>query len=122
MPFLSFKIVISFLLEAFEKSKEISPVDIPSFWSFFRSLILSAELRRVFVGMHPLLRQVPPVRSFSMIKVFAPSWAALIAAVYPPGPEPIIAISNMDISHKKCANALHFTLNLFFLILYFFKK
>src|SRR5436309_12348576 len=43
--------------------------------------------------MQPRLRQVPPRRSFSMRVTCAPSWAARIAATYPPGPPPITATS-----------------------------
>src|ERR1700758_3747749 len=39
--------------------------------------------------MQPMRRHVPPSSgSFSMQATFAPSWAARIAAVYPPGPPP----------------------------------
>src|SRR5947209_20489358 len=38
--------------------------------------------------MHPQLRQIPPSNSRSTIAVLSPSWAARIAATYPPGPEP----------------------------------
>ena len=39
--------------------------------------------------MHPRFKQVPPSWFFSMIATLEPSCAALIAAVYPPGPAPI---------------------------------
>ena len=46
-------------------------------------------------GMQPTLRQVPPrVPRFSMHTVFIPSWAALMAATYPPGPPPKITRSH----------------------------
>ena len=42
---------------------------------------------RTLVGMQPMFRQVPP-RSPSPRSPRAPSWAARMAATYPPGPEP----------------------------------
>src|SRR3990167_290893 len=51
------------------------------------------------VGIQPRLRQAPPTLSFSIRATLAPSWAARIAATYPPGPPPITATSNLsDIS------------------------
>jgi hypothetical protein len=39
--------------------------------------------------MHPTLRQVPPrVPRISTQAVLRPSWPALMAATYPPGPPP----------------------------------
>ena len=53
-----------------------------------------AVCTHAFVGMQPTRRQVPPSSgSSSMQAVFAPSWAARIAAVYPPGPPPRTATS-----------------------------
>ena len=38
--------------------------------------------------------------SFSTTAVFMPSWAARIAATYPPGPEPMTMVSNdVGVSH-----------------------
>src|SRR5437879_3762395 len=49
--------------------------------------------------MQPSRRQVPPSSgSFSMQTVLAPSWAARIAAVYPPGPPPRTATSHSIVS------------------------
>ena len=53
------------------------------------SRISSALRKRHFVGMQPLFRQVPPSFSFSTSVTAAPSWAARIAATYPPGPPPM---------------------------------
>src|SRR5215470_424772 len=48
--------------------------------------------------MQPTLRQVPPSSlSFSTRAVFNPSWPERIAAMYPPGPEPMITTSNFSI-------------------------
>jgi hypothetical protein len=51
--------------------------------------------------MQPTFRQVPPRLGLpclffqsSMQAVLKPSWAARIAAVYPPGPAPMTATSN----------------------------
>src|SRR5262249_52930937 len=58
------------------------------------SLIANAVWTQALVGMHPTRRQVPPsASSFSMQTAFAPSCAARIAAVYPPGPPPRTATS-----------------------------
>src|SRR3954469_10983422 len=54
-----------------------------------------AVCTHAFVGMQPTRRQVPPSSgSFSMQTTFAPSCAARIAAVYPPGPPPRTATSH----------------------------
>src|SRR5512136_283068 len=49
----------------------------------------SAEVLRTLEGMQPQFKHVPPTRSLSMRVTSAPSWAALIAATYPPGPAPM---------------------------------
>src|SRR5919198_3544831 len=49
----------------------------------------SATRRIAFAGMQASFRQRPPTSPFSTTAVFIPSWAARIAATYPPGPEPI---------------------------------
>ena len=47
--------------------------------------------------MQPTRRQVPPKRdSLSMQAVLNPSWAARMAATYPPGPAPITTTSNVS--------------------------
>ena len=43
-------------------------------------------------GMHPQLRQTPPILSFSINVTCAPKEAAFNAAGYPPGPAPITTI------------------------------
>src|SRR4051812_30892074 len=58
------------------------------------SWIANAVCTHAFVGMHPTRRHVPPSSgSFSMHATVAPSWAARIAAAYPPGPPPRTATS-----------------------------
>ena len=58
------------------------------------SLSANAVCTHAFVGMHPTRRHVPPSSgSFSMQTTFAPSCAARMAAVYPPGPPPSTATS-----------------------------
>src|SRR5688572_27947277 len=39
--------------------------------------------------MQPQLRHIPPNDSLSTIAVLSPSWLALMAATYPPGPLPM---------------------------------
>src|SRR5437667_11114369 len=57
--------------------------------------------------MQPTLRQVPPSSlSFSTRAVFSPSWPERIAAMYPPGPEPMIRTSNFSITTVAQASAL----------------
>ncbi len=54
----------------------------------------NAVCTQAFVGMQPTRRHVPPSSgSCSMQTALAPSWAARIAAVYPPGPPPRTATS-----------------------------
>src|SRR5262245_45579836 len=48
----------------------------------------AASARIAFDGMHPQLPQTPPGLSRSTTAVRSPSWAARIAATYPPGPAP----------------------------------
>ena len=52
-----------------------------------------SEWSRVFVGMHALLRQAPPILFFSTNMTDAPSLDARSAALYPAGPPPMIVIS-----------------------------
>src|SRR3954447_13647437 len=54
----------------------------------------SPERSSALVGMQPQLRQMPPRCSRSTRPVFIPSWAARMAATYPPGPPPTTTISN----------------------------
>ena len=52
----------------------------------------SDRLSKLFDGMHPTFRQVPPkVPLLSTQAVFKPNCAARIAHTYPPGPPPIQA-------------------------------
>src|SRR3989338_5457813 len=68
-----------------------------------------ASATRTFVGMQPLFKQVPPRLSFSMRTVFSPACAARMAAIYPPGPAPIIATSYCICYLSLCfGNRLHF--------------
>ena len=70
-----------------------APVFIPCSANVCVALKKCSELSsNDFDGIHPTLRQVPPkVLYFSMMATVNPNCAALIAATYPPGPEPIIA-------------------------------
>ena len=44
-------------------------------------------------GMQPTLRQTPPQYFSSTTAMFRPSWAARMAATYPPGPAPRMTTS-----------------------------
>src|SRR5690606_25580894 len=48
----------------------------------------SAALINALEGIHPRLRQTPPNSPLSTRVTFRPSWAARMAATYPPGPPP----------------------------------
>src|SRR4028119_415304 len=50
---------------------------------------MSATRRTALAGMQATFRQRPPTCCFSMTAVFMPTWAARIAATYPPGPDPM---------------------------------
>ena len=65
------------------KSSSGSPTLTPSFAKVSSaSLIANAVCTQALVGMQPMRRQVPPsALSLSMQTVFAPSWAARMAAV-----------------------------------------
>lgn len=54
--------------------------------------------------MQPTLRHVPPnVSFFSTQTVFSPNCAALIAATYPPGPDPITTRSaSCVVEYNRC--------------------
>ena len=53
----------------------------------------SAFLSNDFVGIHPQFKHIPPNVFFSIIATYLPNCAALIAATYPPGPDPITITS-----------------------------
>lgn len=64
----------------FAKFKAASRTSTPKSALFRTSRYTSALLNRVFVGMQPLWRQVPPSFDFSTIAVFSPFFAARMAA------------------------------------------
>ena len=67
-----------------------SLISIPIFEKFFALSKYSERFNKLFEGMHPIFRQVPPnVPLDSMQAVLNPSCASLIAHTYPPGPPPI---------------------------------
>ena len=73
----------------------VGPKDIvasPSMPKVFFSAVMmwaSSALRsRALLGMQPTLRHTPPQYLPSTMATFFPSWAARIAATYPPGPAP----------------------------------
>ena len=51
--------------------------------------------------MHPRIKHVPPALEPSTITVSKPSWPALIAATYPPGPAPTTKTLQLRISAIK---------------------
>ncbi len=70
------------------KSKLTSP-EMPNVLAWAVKMCDSSALRSsALEGMQPTLRQTPPQYFFSMIATRWPSWAARIAATYPPGPAP----------------------------------
>ena len=75
-------------LNAAPKSKVTSPLMPNVFASWVKMWASSALRSSALVGMQPTLRQTPPQYFFSMIAVYSPSWAARMAATYPPGPAP----------------------------------
>ena len=81
------------LLTKSGKSTATSPTVIPK--NFISSIEWrnSAARSNAFVGIQPQFKQIPPRCSRSTTTAFRPSWAARIAATYPPGPPPITAIS-----------------------------
>ena len=83
--------------QAFEvpKSSFASPTWTPNFAKdSSASFSANAVCTHALVGMHPTRRHVPPNSgSISMQATFAPSCAARMAAVYPPGPPPRTATS-----------------------------
>ena len=80
---------------AVARSSSGSPIWTPSLPNVScASLSDHAVCTHAFVGMQPTRRQVPPSSgSFSTQATLAPSCAARIAAVYPPGPPPSTAMS-----------------------------
>src|SRR6266496_1836844 len=61
----------------------------------------SATRSTAFAGMQATFRQRPPTTSLSMTAVFMPSWAARIAATYPPGPEPMTTQSYWESAMRR---------------------
>jgi hypothetical protein len=82
-PPVSWSTIWSFQVLAAAKSSSGSPTLTPSLAKVSpASFSAKAVCTHAFVGMQPTRRHVPPSRSsFSMQTVFAPSCAALIAAV-----------------------------------------
>ncbi len=77
----------------FAKSTRTFSTEIPHSSDFRIIVRISALRRRALVGTQPQFRQMPPSRSRSTMAADMPSWAALIAAVYPPGPAPRTTMS-----------------------------
>ena len=72
----------------------MSPVSIPNFEKFFALWKDSDKFSKLFEGIQPILRHVPPrVPLDSIHAVFKPSCDALIAHTYPAGPPPITVTS-----------------------------
>src|SRR3954470_24605206 len=94
----------SFHWLATAKSSCGSPTRTPSFANVSSaSLIAKAVCTQAFVGTHPTRRHVPPSSgSCSMHTALAPSCAARMAAVYPPGPPPRTATSTSTLLGAAC--------------------
>ncbi len=70
------------------KSKLTSP-EMPNVLASAVTRCASSALRsNALDGMHPTLRHTPPQYFSSTTATLRPSWAARIAATYPPGPAP----------------------------------
>ncbi len=70
------------------KSIDASPVIPKRSFSWLRMCDSSALRSSALDGMQPTLRQTPPQYCFSTTATLLPSWAARMAATYPPGPAP----------------------------------
>ena len=97
MPPRSLAMVLVFRFWIAAQSKLTSPSTVtPSFFAPSIACSNSADASSALLGMQPMFRHVPPKYVFfSTIATDAPSCAALRAAMYPPGPDPITAISNV---------------------------
>ena len=95
-PPVSWSTILSFQTFAAAKSSSGAPTVTPSLGKVSSaSFSAKAVCTQALVGMQPTRRHVPPSRSsFSTQTVVAPSCAARIAAVYPPGPPPRTATSH----------------------------
>ena len=72
-----------------------SPSVMPHCLKFLTTPSACACSSRALVGMHPQLRHVPPsAEARSTTPTVRPSWAARIAATYPPVPAPMTTRSN----------------------------
>src|SRR6266478_3657253 len=81
-------------LDGRQFSLRASTPSMPNSLASFRWSQISALNSRALVGIQPTCRQVPPrTLSFSMRAVFRPYWPARMAAVYPAGPLPMMAMS-----------------------------
>ena len=61
------------LLDILPKIKLYSEISIPKSEDFFTNSIISADLKKDFVGIHPQFKQTPPTSSFSIIATLNPS-------------------------------------------------
>ena len=74
----------------FSKFNLTLPTSIPRFGKFLALLKFSDKLSKLFDGIHPMFKQVPPnLPPASIQAVFIPNCDSLIAQTYPPGPPPI---------------------------------
>ena len=81
IPFTSPSTIPCLLACVWAKSSSAEATLTPSWANWpFASLSACAVCTQAFVGMHPTVMHVPPIRSASISATRAPSWAARIAA------------------------------------------
>src|SRR6202041_3200564 len=101
IPFLRSRMV-------FQLSVIVPTPSIPCSAACFRWSYTSASKSRDLVGMQPTFRQVPPsFFSRSISATFNPYCPARMAAVYPPGPPPMIAMSYIVSATASSLNTKH---------------
>ena len=93
MPDVSFFTTERLRSMAFEKSYVTFSAVMPNSSACSNRLTTSAFRIRALLGMQPQLRHTPPTSDLSTIAVLRSSWAALMAATYPPGPLPMTTTS-----------------------------
>ena len=79
-PFVRMETDFSLFFIIFSKFNLTSPTSIPRFCNFFAFWKFSDKFSKLFEGIHPTLRQVPPsVFRASTHAVLKPNWDNLIA-------------------------------------------
>ncbi|CAB4640978.1 unannotated protein [freshwater metagenome] len=80
-----------------EKSSTGSDVVRPNAAALSIARRIDAVSRSSLAGMQPTLRQVPPMRFFSIRAMLSPADAPYSAAAYPPGPPPMMTTSKFSV-------------------------